>query len=242
MMHRLSAVLISGIAAIAFTQIASAADLPVKAPRSVSPAPPPPYSWTGCYVGANLGGGWQKSSATFVTESGIIFNDNNGSNTGSGVVGGGQLGCDYQMGSAVFGIQGMFDWTNMDGSNANPLFLANTLNTKAKWLATLTGRIGYAFQPQMLLYVKGGAAWVRNDYHDFSPSYDGYGSATRTGWTVGGGIEYAFARNWSVFAEYNYMDFGDKNVDIVDAAGGPPWVDNFKNSINEVLGGINYRF
>ena len=91
-----------------------------------------------------------------------------------------------------------------------------TFNTD--WFATLTGRVGYAIVPQALLYVKGGAAWARATYSDVDPSgttyapFSGQASATPSGWTIGGGTEYAFRPNWSVFVEYDYIDLGSRNV------------------------------
>lgn len=251
-MSRVSLAIIAAVSTVALSQIASAADLPRKAPAS---APPPPavHSWTGCYLGGNVGGGWQRNH--FVDP---ITGINAGSDTGTGVVGGAQIGCDYQSANWVFGIQGMFDWTNADNSHQWPGFEADTLGTKAKWFATLTGRIGYAVQPQALIYLKGGAAWLHNDYSDSCPAtvactnnlggigYFGSADTTRTGWTIGGGFEYAFVRNWSVFVEYAYMDFGSRNETLTyhNAAGGAlnPATFNIKHTFQTALVGVNYRF
>ena len=154
------------------------------------------------------GGGWQNTHTVYWEYQGKIQNQDGGSHSGSGVVGGGQVGCDYQMGTWVLGLHGMFDWANMKGSNIYPGNSPETLTTKAKWFGTLTGRFGYTVESNTLAYVKGGAAWIRNDYQDvYASAYDGRASETLSGWTIGGGLEHMLHHNWSVFAEYNYASF-----------------------------------
>src|SRR5215510_14004299 len=125
---------------------ASAADLPRKAPAYVPP-PPPPYVWTGCYVGANVGGAWAHLEVTEVA-TGI-----EASRTNSGFAGGGQIGCDYQMGVWVVGIRNMFDGTSISRSVtvADPggtLFpsLSGTFDGRVRWFDALTARGGYLVQ------------------------------------------------------------------------------------------------
>src|SRR5262245_53576279 len=184
------------------------------------PAPAPVFSWTGCYVGANIGGGWASKSSNDVSGffTGVPGADL-GSHTASGVIGGGQVGCDYQSGIWVFGIQGMFEASGMDGSNTVPSGLC-VVNSQLPWLATITGRVGVTAAPTVLLYAKGGGAWVRDQY---SVTTGGTTVATAdttpSGWTVGGGVEWAFAGNWSAFAEYNYFDFGTPGVTFTAADG-----------------------
>jgi outer membrane immunogenic protein len=241
--------------AFGFTQIASAADMPVKAP--IVRAPPVVVApWTGCYVGANVGYGWSPTTWTD-PPTGVEF----ASHKADGFVGGGQLGCDYQTGNWVFGIQGMFDGAGLKASSTN-LFLDPTGQTidetKVNWFATLTGRIGYAIQPLTLLYVKGGFAWVRSKHTEccepppaptpppappvFTDA-DGVASVTRTGWTVGGGVEHMFAPNWSVFVEYNYIDLGNDSITFQPINATPaPFVYNIKQNVQTVLVGVNYRW
>jgi len=78
-----------------------------------------------------------------------------GSHTASGFIGGGQIGCDYQAGVWVFGLQGMFDGSGMEGSNTDPSSLF-TINSQIPWLATVTGRVGVTAAPTVLVYAKGG--------------------------------------------------------------------------------------
>jgi outer membrane immunogenic protein len=224
---------------------AFAADMAVKARPTPPPPPAPVYSWTGCYLGGNVGGAWQHNS-TF--DAVAIFDT--GGDHGSSVIGGAQVGCDYQFANNwVIGIQGMFDWTDINSSHLYPGTTTETLGIKTKWVDTLTGRIGYTVWPQTLLYFKGGGAWARIDYSDADPTapYVGQASATRSGWTVGGGVEYAFLPNWSAFAEYNYIDLGNRNVSLIYSCGSGcgfqnPYTYTVSHNISEFLVGINYRF
>jgi outer membrane immunogenic protein len=227
---------------------ASAADLP--AYRPVPTYQPPAWSWTGCYVGGNVGGGWGRNDVVDVSNATPF---DTGVDAGTGFVGGGQIGCDLQAGAWVFGIQTMFDGTGIQGSHpyvggfSNSAF--ETLGTSTPWFGTLTGRIGYTVTPQALLYVKGGMAWVHNHYTDVDPSSLGIGpfwgslDATQLGWTVGGGAEYSFHPNWSLFVEYAYYDFGNFNATLNYAGNAAPtYTYNEKQTMQTILFGLNFRF
>lgn len=255
-MKRLAAV----AAAVVFSHAANAADLPRKAP-AYAPPPAPVVTWPGCYIGGNVGYGWGKNQVTdFITVPGFDV----GSETGTGVVGGGQIGCDYQFAGTGFvvGIQGMFDGSGVKGSlrpngaglplAQNPVgFTANEiLEFKTEWFATLTGRIGYSVQPQTLVYLKGGVAWAHNKFSDgdlnLALPYFGEATATRSGWTIGGGFEYAFLRNWSLFVEYNFIDLGSRHFIVNYVTSNPgianPYGYDVKQNLQTVLFGVNYRF
>ena len=128
---------------------ASAADLPRRAP---APAPAAVYtpvaSWTCCYIGGNLGGAW--GSREITTNNGTF----SGSNDSARFAGGGQIGCDYQTGAWVFGIRNMFDSVDASASRTVQTgpFTGYSAELKNSWLDLLTGRIGYAAQPNWLLY------------------------------------------------------------------------------------------
>ena len=126
----------------------------------------------------------------------------------SGFLGGAQIGFNWQTGAFVFGIEGDWSWTNADGSIASPV----ALTTEHNWYGTATARVGYAVD-NWLWYVKGGAAWLDADYTIGGVTF----SDTRTGWTVGTGIEWALGPNWSAKLEYNYMDFGKDTVGSADS-------------------------
>ena len=212
-----------GLVALVATP-ATAADLA----RPVVKAPPPPvyvFSWTGCYVGGNIGGAWVNkdfSLNSVSTPFGVItpaFGPVGlGGHTASSFIGGVQAGCNYQVpGSGfVFGIQGDYDWLKADGSHVDPILALTTLQSNAKSLASVTGRVGYAWD-RFLGYVKGGGAWERDEYTWFvtaDPTIALSASETRSGWTVGIGAEYAFT-NWITgFVEYDYYDFGTRTVDF----------------------------
>jgi len=234
-MRKLSLTLLAA-ATIAASQ-AWAADLPRKAPPA--PPPPPPLTWTGCYLGGNIGGAFGDASVT--------INGGEVSSNGSGFAGGGQIGCDYQFtGGWVVGIRNMFDWTSNSRSRTiafGPL-AGGVVDFNNQWFDTLTGRIGYSWQPAWLLYVQGGAAWGHTTTNiSFGGVQTGQGSNTRTGWTVGGGIEWMFAPHWSAFLEGNWMDFGGNNGVVVTPVACPAGC-AFSTSATEatVLVGVNYRF
>jgi hypothetical protein len=107
------------------------------------------------------------------------------------VIGGGQVGCDYQAGAWVFGVQGMFDGSGMEGSNTDPSGLF-AINSQIRSFATVTGRVGYAAAPTVLVYAKGGGAWMRDDYTltDVTGATLANASTNPSGWTVGGGVEW----------------------------------------------------
>ena len=231
---------VAGITAVAFCGApVLAADMAVKAP----PPPAPLSSWTGCYVGGNIGGGWGQKSL-IDPPTGLLDNNQNP----AGVVGGGQIGCDYQFaGSWVIGIQGMFDGSGIRNGAVTeaPNFPGFSDSSSIPWLATLTGRLGYTVTPSVLLYAKGGAAWIRDENTDFSPPngsvFNGSANVTRNGWTAGGGIEWKFAPNWSAFFEYDYMGFGTNTTTYTQPGGGtfPIFI---KENTQIAIIGVNFRF
>ena len=174
--------------------------------------------------------------------------------SGGDFIGGGQIGCDYQFaGNWVVGIQGMFDFGNTNSRNnvLDPRAAAigtPFTTTRTRDLYTVTGRIGYLFTPQLLGYVKGGGAWT-NTYTEIrgnlpTPFLSESASADRQGYTVGGGLEYQFARGWSVFGEYNYADFGRKDITFTAGPGtvGAPNITSTRLNIQTALVGLNYKF
>src|SRR5712691_11687762 len=226
--------LLAGIAAAAFCGApALAADMPVKAPAYRAAAPYDP--WTGCYIGANAGGGWAHEDGTFLS-SGNKFLDSKP----NGFVGGGQLGCDYQSGSWVGGVRGLFDWSDMKDTSPNVFNSTFSDHTRISYFGTATARLGYLVQPNTLLYVNGGFAWARNKHFET----DAAGVVIFTsgnspvGGTVGAGLEWILAPSWSLFVEYYYLNFGTKHVD------GSALLTDFslKQNVNAVLVGLNYRF
>jgi outer membrane immunogenic protein len=228
---------------------AMAADLAVRAPAYKAPPPVPVYfSWTGCYVGGHVGGLWARKEWTNRDAlAGVAVGTSYGSHDADSWLGGVQAGCDYQFaGGFVIGVQGDYAWTNAEGSNANlvPLFAGETNNSRIKSLSTVTGRIGYAWD-RFLGYVKGGGAWEKDEYNiTFAGTTFATAGETRSGWTVGVGGEYAFTNYFSGFVEYNYYDFGTRDI-LFTGFFGPGIGTNLievKETKSVVRAGLNWRF
>ena len=201
---------------------ASAADLGQRPVYKAQPAPiMAAYNWSGFYVGGHLGYGWGRGDL-----SDVITGVSTSADT-DGFLAGGQIGFNWQTGAFVFGVEGDWSWTNADGSVAIP---GAIVNSEHNWYATLTGRVGYAVD-NWLWYVKGGGAWLDADYSILGVS----AGNTRSGWTVGTGLEWAIGPNWSAKIEYNYLDFGSERI------GAPIGVD-VDTQVHLVKAGLNYRF
>ena len=192
---------------------ATAADLPLaRAPVApVASAPAAIYTWTGLYIGGQIGGGAGRSS----------WSDpfTGGSNTftsGAGFLGGGQIGANYQWNVLVLGVEGDFNWTGMKGNGGD--FLGDAIGTETQWTSTVAGRVGAAFN-RLLIYGKGGAAFAR-DRSTFTDLAGNSASSAfaRTGWTAGVGLEYGITANWSAKIEYDYLSFGSQPLNFTTAA------------------------
>ena len=247
-MRKSSVALLAAVIGLAASQ-ASAADLPRKAPAYVPPAPPP-LTWTGCYIGANLGGAWGR-----FTLEGPFGGSADRSTNNASFVGGGQIGCDYQFaGGWVIGFRNMFDGTTNSRDLAFNVVTPTATATggaelSMRWFDALTGRIGYSWQPNSLLYFQGGAVWARIEADAFvttaAGTFAGSASTTKTGWTIGGGWEYRFSPQWSVFIEGNYYDFGSRDRTIVTPAAtacAAGCAFSAKTTAATALIGVNYRF
>ena len=208
-----------------------------KAPVMMAPAP----TWTGCYIGGNIGGAF--GDASLSGPGGTVSTD------GSGFAGGGQIGCDYQFsGGWVVGIRNMFDGTSnkRSGTIAGGPLAGDVVNFNNQWFDTLTARLGYAFQPAWLLYLQGGGAWGHTSTNITAGGAQiAQTSHTGSGWTIGGGVEWMFAPHWSAFLEGNYMDFGSRDGTAFTAVGttcAPGCAFSAKATETSVLIGVNYRF
>jgi outer membrane immunogenic protein len=211
------------------------------APALAGP-PPSLFNWSGCYMGANAGYLWgvadpQANAVTTFAQT-----------SPRGFTGGGQVGCNYQVSNWLVGLQGDFNDSRARNSQtiSSPISF-DTFETRVDWLASATARIGYA-RDQWLVYGKGGAAWVRDTFHDngaiFIFSLDFSGSETRSGWTVGGGVEYGLTPNWSIGLEYDYYNFGTKFVTLpgIGVIGATTETFPLKENFSVVKAVINYRF
>jgi outer membrane immunogenic protein len=249
-MHRF-AVVGAGLLSIAgFVSAATAADLPApvytKAPLA---APITAYNWTGCYIGGHVGGLVSEDRTTGVTGRTVDFSS-------PGFVGGGQIGCDYQFASGwVVGVEGRAAWTSLKNNHAGTVIsfltgatLPSRVTLRNDFLASTTARLGYSFADRWLVFVRGGAAWTREKIddaftNDFGIAADPAATMTRTGWTAGGGVEWAFASQWSATLEYNYYDFGSRGTTLNDTATRTfVTLPSLKDTIHEATVGVNYHF
>ena len=218
--------LLTSAALCALIAPAAAADL---AARPYTKAPPfvaaaPLYSWTGFYIGGHLGGAFQGNNNN-------IF----GTSDNGRFIGGGQVGFDYQFsGSWLLGVEAQYSY--VDRNNNTPFaFAGGTFNQNLRGLGSVTGRLGYTWGPG-LIYAKGGYAYAdtRNDGTGLFRFDNG-----RDGYTIGGGLEYMFARNFSAKVEYMYYQF-DRNQLFT----GAPLVGlgNYRLEEHTIKVGLNYRF
>jgi len=230
---------------LALGQLGLAADLPMRPFYKVAPflSPVPVYNWTGFYVGGNVGGAWGTLDVTDVN-TGATVSPNN-----SGFAGGGQIGYDYQIGPLVIGIRNLFDGTSIsNGATFSDAVFSGTVNSHLHWFDALTGRVGYLIEPNFLVYAQGGAAWTSWDVTAFNTSgaqIAEISGGNRTGWTVGGGIEWMFEPHWSAFLEYNFVGLGTRSAaGQVCLAGVGCTTDTFsaKADLQNVLAGLNYKF
>ena len=251
-MRKLGIAAVAGSALLTGIVTASAADMAVKAPPM---APPPAFSWTGFYIGANIGGAWTPSNGgsdfgplfppfavlppitpVFTVIPGQLASLA-GSGTQSGVIGGGQIGYNWQVNQVVLGVEADAVSTGLKGSTASasrsfgppilPVTVTQTVTVDfgaIDWMATFRGRAGFAAD-RALFYVTGGAAVTRIGGSTTtvingpgiglpagSFSATNGGAATLWGWTVGAGVEWAFSNNWSVAGEYRHTDFGNRGT------------------------------
>jgi outer membrane immunogenic protein len=254
---------------------AMAADLPVKAPITGAPLVMP-YSWTGFYVGGNAGYAWADPDITsnYSCPAGTGCSVSNAINlanittastgrlSATGFTGGAQAGYNWQSGSVVLGVETDFNALDLKGSRSAVVPSATTssifnpsTSIDTGWLFTLRGRAGFAVAPAVLLYATGGLAVTKatlaNAYFTTNnPANVGAGassdSKTLTGWTVGGGIEWALNLNWSLKVEYLYADFG--SLSSIATITGPGFANANLFSTSTDLrthiarAGINYKF
>lgn len=243
-------IVITAAVALGIATPAFAADLAMKA------APPPMlpvFSWTGFYVGGNIGGAWSNDSwndRLFVT------NFNNGNN--GAFIGGGQIGGNYQIGQFVIGGEWDFDWA-ANHNNSAGVFIPATGNSFAvtannRWITTVAARFGWAVDHWMF-YGKAGGGWVGSNNLTVTNVTTGASLTcngtllnncgnNNGGWLLGAGFEYAFTNNWTVKAEYDYLGLGNRTFVVPGTApflAGDTFTSNNRN-VQMVKIGVNYLF
>lgn len=263
--------IVAALAAVFGATSALAADLPApiytKAPAYVDPG----YNWSGSYLGGNVGYSWGRSNDTSSLSNGVgpaLFTSAGSSNL-DGVVGGGQIGYNWQVQNWVWSLEADIQGTDEKGSRGftcdravctPPVggFLALvipgpavpvTLNQKIDWFGTVRGRVGVLATPRLLLYVTGGLAYgevassgtIGAALSPFSTT------DTKAGYTVGAGIEGAIDGNWTAKLEYLYVDLGRVSntfATTIPALGGGTLSSTTSSRVtdNVLRVGVNYRF
>jgi outer membrane immunogenic protein len=230
MKHRISALALFAALGAFSAGAAVAADLPSrKGPPPVFVPPPPTFTWTGAYVGLNLGGGWLNNNDSVWGR---------GSN-GAGVVGGGQLGYNYQFSPLfVAGVETDIQGSSI-GSGGNTNFAPFWVpGRRVNWFGTLRGRLGISvFDPHLLFYGTGGLA-----YGGVTAGYFGGYNNVNVGWTAGAGVEWAFMPNWSAKVEYLYTDMSNSNNNWWTSQILGVLPQRGHTRFNTVRAGVNYHF
>ena len=271
---------LAAVCALAFTGVAGAADLALPVV-----APVPVFSWTGVYLGIGGGTGWGNNEYNWNQDATLaavaaqmpnggplpLLGGTQGSLPISGGFFGGQLGGNWQVEWAVFGIQADAHWADIEGHgscfDAGAVATAGLsfgCNDKVSSFGTVTGRVGAAVD-HALIYAKGGLAW-ESGQHTLTPTApfnvmgqnnpqasitSASSSQFQTGWTFGAGLEYAFAQHWSAFVEYSYLDLGTRSANSTHFLSLPgsvpssfviPIQTTATERFNIVKAGLNYRF
>jgi len=246
--------LASAAMAAIMTSTAFAADMPIKA----AAAPVGLYDWGGIYLGGVVGGAWGTND---LSDPGLdVFGALVGIPTVQSVnpsafIGGIEGGSRYQFAKLVVGWEADITWGDLNGTSTTsfgaPFVPASrSITSDANWVATATSTVGVAHN-NWLVYGKAGVAWENVNYTDnwtlFGTSlFSGTGSDNRVGWTVGTGVEWAVWQNWSIKAEYDYLDFGTRNVAINGSAPllggvGLSSVIQDSNHVNQFKAGVNWH-
>ncbi|WP_424360583.1 outer membrane protein [Methylocystis parvus] len=253
--------LLAGAAGAAlFAGPALAADLPLRQGAYLPPPPPPPALWTGFFAGVNIGGGWTANTLNYANIAPytdpvagglwLLPGSSNGGGNAGGVVGGGQIGYDWQFrDSIVVGAEADIQGSTMQsGGNASwavypspvtpggilaPLAPSGNIGIALNWFGTVRGRAGFLVAPTFLVYGTAGFA-----YGQVQGQYTGY-SNVRVGWTAGGGVEWLVRPGWSVKGEYLFMDLDSGGT---TGSFGWNWGYHRHPQINIFRLGVNYRF
>jgi outer membrane immunogenic protein len=243
---------------------AMAADMPVKAP----PKAPPVFTWTGFYIGGNVGYGWGRddtgiapgpTAAQFVNLLPQILATNP-----KGVLGGGQAGYNWQTGSFVTGAEVDIQAANITGTALEAPIIQNNgtpfpgagniaIAQRLDWFATARLRFGVAVVPQLLLYVTGGGAsgWVSGTANtDFRPvgttQYAAGASSSRSGWVAGAGGEWMITDNLIFRAEYLHLDLGGSDTVVAQPVPAlPPFTVTYsfnRMRVDIARAGMSYKF
>ena len=246
-----------------------AADLPArtytKAPVMVDPG----FNWSGFYVGGNVGYSWGRASNTETLSdlgTGAALFTNTSRNDVNGVIGGAQVGYNWQSSNWLFGLEADIQGSGEKGSSTivcvgcgdGPSNITSNLTQKLDWFGTVRGRAGVLVTPAVLLYATGGLAYgeVETGGTITGPTLAvplatvalPGASSTRVGWTAGAGVEGRISGNWTAKLEYLYMDLGTVDAGpttttIVNTLRRPVAVSYSSHFTDNILRvGLNYHF
>ena len=239
----------TGLVTLAASSQAFAADLAAKPYTKAPPAVVATVNdWSGFYVGFNAGGGSSRDKWTLLTNGGVAPNPllaNEGTTNASGAAVGGQVGYRFQMANWVFGVEAQGDWADFKGTSRNLVLPTLTDRSRVNGFGLFTGQVGYSFFPNFLAYAKGGAAVVGDRYDTFTTATGlmvDHANTTRWGGTVGAGVEYAFAPNWSVGVEYDHLFMGNKNLNFMTPTGMTTMTHRIGEDVDIGLVRVNYKF
>ncbi len=186
---------------LGFVGTAYGADMAVKAPAFT-----PLYNWSGCYIGGDAGGTWNRVK---VNVPAYPFPDH--STTASSVSGGGLAGCNYMFSSrVVVGFEGDYSWMGLNATALSGAGTAERFTTQYNAAASARGRFGYSpdAMPSTLWYATAGWAWTRLNNSFYTPLAGGFNSGTTTGWIIGAGVEWALQPAWILGVEYLHAQYG----------------------------------
>lgn len=216
---------------------------------------PTPGNWSGPYIGLHAGYGWGEWDGKFFDHKDkVIPYVRDGEHLGKsvdldGFLGGAQFGYNFQSGPFVFGVEGDIAWSDISGSEewhkTNHGNWDWRLESDINWLATLRGRAGITNGPA-LFYLTGGLAFAdvdsRYSLAKGERTWSGKASDTLTGWTAGGGVEFALGQSWSMKAEYLYIDLGKTDVILDDEICWKPEEFDGDLNLHTFRIGFNYNF
>jgi outer membrane immunogenic protein len=247
---RLRSFLLATASSVAISSLASAADLAV---RPALKAPPPVLTWTGPYIGLNVGAARHDWS---FTNQGI--GDTFWTSSKSGFIGGVQAGYNWQSGTFVYGVEADFNWLGLKKTDTfGPPFTLSPVNVKTEvnWLATFRGRIGLTSLNPTMVYFTGGlaVAGVKNRWGVGYTSVvagqppanwdsDFVDNEVRFGWTAGLGVEHMISQNWSFKAEVLYVDLGTRTKNVSGPFAFGSYTSEFSNSLVTARVGVNFKW
>lgn len=225
---------------------AGAADLSVRQPPPyAAPAPAPlavVASWSGLYVGGNVGGAWLRASETFINDANVsdplAFRS-------SSVIGGGHAGAQGQWGSWILGVEGTYSVTDLKETvpSINPGF-PRTRSLRVDDIITVTGKVGFTGGPWMV-YAKAGWAGMRIVHTSANPA-TGITSTSvadwHNGWTVGTGVDFMFARNWIAGVAFDYYSASYDGAQRFTNTGAVGAVTSSRAEVYAVTGRLSYLF